>query len=80
MTLKSELENKDEKIESLKTQGDSTAKLEELPDIQSKIIALEIRHAKVETENEQLRERLGEFQALLKIEYGVGNEFYTDPV
>ena len=68
-TLKGELENKNEEIESLKTQlGDSTAKLKELPEIQSKSTALEIRNAKVETENEQLRERLGEFRAMLKIE------------
>ncbi|NRA69069.1 MAG: hypothetical protein HRU19_31650 [Pseudobacteriovorax sp.] len=74
-TLKGELENKNEEIESLKTQlGDSTAKLKELPEIRSKSTALEIRNAKVETENEQLRERLGEFRAMFKIEDGGGNE------
>ena len=67
-TLKGELENKNEEIESLKTQlGDSTAKLKELPEIQSRSTALEIRNAKVETENEQLRERLAEFRTMLKI-------------
>ncbi len=63
-TIKDELDTKKVELNDLKTQlGEATTQLKDLPGKNDEIGDLKIRVAKLETENEQLRERMDDYRS-----------------